>query len=115
VVGEADGSAVGVGVGDNVGASVGIATHPVCADWPLVQVLPAQSWHTQYDTLSWYLPDGQWKQVVCFTIAVILPTAQSWQVLPVDRWYFPTTQSLQAADAPAEYWPLSHSVQLAAL
>jgi hypothetical protein len=58
-VGLAVGAAVGAGVGDDVGASVGIAAHSVWADRPPVHVLPAQSWHSQYETLSWYLPDGQ--------------------------------------------------------
>jgi hypothetical protein len=67
-VGACVGVSVGDGVGENVGgivgAGVGIPMHAVAPCTPAVHVKASQSWQPWYAVLSWYLPDGQWKQLV---------------------------------------------------
>ena len=76
-VGAGVGVEVGDGVGAGVGAGVGTATQPAWPVMPCVHVAAAQSWHRWYSRLSWYLPDGQWKQEVCAAQAAYCPAAQS--------------------------------------
>ena len=101
-VGAGDGAGVGAGVGDAVGAAVGDAlgfadgagvgavvgmiAHHICPVWPAVHIVALQSWHMWYLILSWYLPDGQWKQFVWPVHALYLPAAHEWHVLPVVGW-----------------------------
>jgi hypothetical protein len=98
-----------------VGAAVGTLTHAVCAICPSVHVAAAHSWHSWYATLSWYLPDGQWKHVVEPRKAATLPRAHSRHALPVDGWYLPTAQSEHAVDPATANSPLPHTAQAAAL
>ena len=67
-VGEWVGALVGVLVGDEVGTAVGdgvgMTTHSVLRSSPSVHSPVAQPWHRWYPFLSWYLPDGQPKQLV---------------------------------------------------
>jgi hypothetical protein len=48
-------------------------------------------------------------------MAVIVPSAQSWQVLLEDGWNLPMGQSLHSVDLASAYWPLAQASQLMAL
>jgi hypothetical protein len=114
-VGDAVGAFVGESVGALVGVAVGTATHTVAPTCSFVQAPAAQSSHAWYTSEFWNLPDGQWSQLVCWTIAAILPASQSVHSPPVVAWYLPASQSVHSvADADA-YWPLSQAVQTSAL
>ena len=63
-VGAPVGLSVGAFVGDIVGAGDGIEAHSDEPGRLLVHMPYAQSWHSWYMVLSWYFPDGQWKQFV---------------------------------------------------
>jgi hypothetical protein len=63
-VGDGVGASVGAGVGLGVGAAVGIASHTSAFTLPAVHFPVGQSWHTWYRSWSWYLPDGQGRQLV---------------------------------------------------
>ena len=62
--GAAVGLSVGAFVGAVVGAGDGIEAHSDEPGRLLVHMPYAQSWHSWYMVLSWYFPDGQWKQFV---------------------------------------------------
>jgi hypothetical protein len=83
LVGEAVGALVGVSVGLAVGFAVGLGVgttrQAVSPMMPSVHVPDKHSWHSWYFTRSWYLPDGQWKQLVWPVQAAYLPTPQSMQ------------------------------------
>jgi hypothetical protein len=55
---------------------------------------------------SWYLPDGQWSQLVLRSMAAILPCSQSMHELPVEGWYWPMGQSVHAVASMEEYLPI---------
>ena len=63
-VGDKVGLGVGVAVGAGVGAAVGMASHSVLPSRLFVHVVAAHRWHKPYFFWSWYLPVGQWKQLV---------------------------------------------------
>jgi hypothetical protein len=70
---------VGTAVGLGLGLAVGTAAHAVWPIWPLVHSAAPQAWHRWYASLSWNLPDGQWKQLVEPRQAVNLPAEQASQ------------------------------------
>ena len=83
MVGVEVGALVGEDVGALVGAAVGIDTHTVAPCRSAVHSPVAHASQTSYTPASWYRPDGQWSQLVCLTIAAILPASQPVHALPV--------------------------------
>ena len=114
-VGYAVGDDVGTAVGTAVGYGVGTLTQAVCDCLPSVHVLSEQAWHMWYPLASWYLPLGQWSQLLLAAQALYLPEAHEWHVLPEDRWYLPVGQSLHEVDSATAKRPLAHAVHEAAL
>jgi hypothetical protein len=76
-VGTLVGLLVGAGVGANVGVLVGTATQAVAASAPTVHAPGRQAWHAWYAALSWYLPDGQWMQLLDAAHAWYRPVLQA--------------------------------------
>ena len=114
-VGCAVGADVGTAVGNAVGAGVGIDTHTVSPCFPSVHVPNAHELQRSYTSASWYLPEGQWSQLVLACAAAMLPDAQAKQSLPVLAWNLPTGQSMHDDESTEAKRPLAHAVQLAAL
>jgi hypothetical protein len=115
VVGALVGAAV---VGALVGAAVGAAVTAMHSDWPIrpvVQVSAAQSWQRWYVSLSWYFPDGHWKQLVCASHNWYSPAAHSLHAVLELGWYLPTGQSVHDAAPVPAYWPSSHVTHWTAL
>jgi hypothetical protein len=113
-VGYAVGAAVGAAVGYAVGYAVGMATHSVSPSASAVHLAAAHAWHSWYFSLSWYLPVGQWSQLVLPVHAWNLPTLQFLHSPPVVAWYWPIAQSAQNVDADRENWPFGHETHTAA-
>ena len=109
------GDVVGALVGALVGAVVGMAAHSVQRSLPAVHVPLAQVWHQWYLVLSWYLPDGQWKQLVLAVHALYVPAAHLWQELPEEGWYWPIGQSRHEVEPAIACFPSAQSVHVAAL
>ena len=114
-VGYAVGDDVGTAVGTAVGYGVGTLTQAVCDCLPSVHVLSEQAWHMWYPLASWYLPLGQWSQLLLAAQALYLPEAHEWHVLPEDGWNLPVGQSLQEVDSATAKRPLAQAAQEAAL
>ena len=114
-VGSAVGADVGSAVGEEVGCGVGTAPQLLRDSRPAVQLPARQSWHRWYAVLSWYLPDGQCRQLCWPSEAVNFPAAQSRHELPEEVWNLPTMHIKQAAEPSFAYRPEMQSVQLAAL
>jgi hypothetical protein len=114
-VGLGVGLTVGLGVGFGVGAAVGIATHSVSPSASAVHVVAAQSWHSWYFFFSWYLPVGQWKQLVWPVQAAYLPVSQSLHSCDVDGWYWPIAQLLQLGEPATANLPSPQVLQDGAL
>jgi hypothetical protein len=69
-VGMGVGAALGKAVGAYVGTAVGTLTHSVAPAKDAVHAPTSHAWHSWYAVLSWYLPLGQWKQLVAEVQAV---------------------------------------------
>jgi len=108
-VGTAVGCAVGCAVGLAVGAVVGTATHSVCDCRPAVHVVAAQRWQVWNATWSWYLPLGQWKQLVLPVHALYRPVWHSVHSPPELVWNWPTGQGVHPVDSTCANVPLSHA------
>ena len=78
-------------------------------------MLAPHSWHRWYAALSWYLPDGQWKQLVWPAQVAYLPVSHAKHSCHEDGWYLPTGQSLQAADCAIANWPSAQEEHPSAL
>jgi hypothetical protein len=85
LVGEAVGALVGVSVGLAVGFAVGVGVGTMMQSaWPVEPAVHwpvAQSWHVAYFTRYWYVPDGQWTQLLWPVQAAYWPALQSKQSL----------------------------------
>jgi hypothetical protein len=110
-VGLADGAAVGAAVG----AGVGIAWQTEAPATAAVQPPRGQSWHRWYAALSWYLPAGQWKQLVWPVQAAYWPAAQWMHSCEVAGWYCPAGQLRHSAAPAMAYRPAAHAAHCAAL
>ena len=78
--------------------------------------MPAvHSWHSSYFFLSWYLPDGQWKQLVWPVHGPNLPTSQSVHSSELVGWNLPMAQSVHPNDPATENVPSSQAVHSTAL
>jgi hypothetical protein len=97
-VGLGVGAKVGAGEGLAVGAAVGMSEHPIWPVNPDVHVVVRQSWHRWYFFLSWYLPAGQWKQLVWPVHGEYEPSSHGLQALPVVAWYWPAWQAVQETE-----------------
>jgi hypothetical protein len=115
LVGASVGVSVGLAEGLAVGYGVGTAKHAVKPTFPSVHSDAGQSWHMWYVFLSWYLPDGQWKQLVCPVHGPYLPVSHSEQDEEGDWWYLPMSQLVHTADAAIENVPSAHVVHESAL
>jgi hypothetical protein len=60
--------------------------------------------------LSWYLPDGQWKQLLLPVHALYVPVVHVVHACDVVGWSVPTGQSVQAGEPAMAKRPLVHEV-----
>jgi hypothetical protein len=100
---------VGLALGLAVGAAVGMEAHAERACAPSVHVPAAQPWHRWYSSLSWYLPDGQWKQLVLPTHALYCPVAHGLQLSPLVSWNRPIPQAVHPVEPATACLPSSHA------
>ena len=78
--------------------------------------MPAvHSWHSAYIFLSWYLPVGQWKQLVWPVHGAYLPVLHFQHLCAVVGRNWPLGQSRHSYAPAMAYRPLSHAVHSAVL
>ena len=98
-----------------VGAGVGISAHAVAPRRPRVHVPATQPWQLWYCALSWYLPDGQWKQFVWPRNAWYRPFSHNIHSPPEDGWNLPGKQSVHVAEPSMAKRPFAHALHDCAL
>ena len=107
---------VGALVGALVGNGVGMATHSVQPVTVFPVHLPAEHvLHTEYTSASWYLPSGQWTQLVDAVPSANLPESHVLHAWPVDSWNLPTAQAVHSVSAATAYRPFGQTSHASAL